>query len=89
MALLPPARIDWVSIIPLQQNNPRGVGQWVGRHLEIHVPMTELRCENRHNPINSQIVGARLSVPDRRLPDNGQANRMAGISGADFSILQN
>jgi len=58
LALLLTTGISWVSINPRQQQNPRGVGQWFGRHLEIHVPMAEVRCENRHNAIKSQIVGA-------------------------------
>jgi hypothetical protein len=42
MALLLPAGIGWVSINSLKQENPRGVGQWIGRNLEIHVPMAEV-----------------------------------------------
>ncbi len=53
-----------MNINSLQQKNPRGVGQWIGRHLEIHAPMAEVRCENRHNAIKSQIVGAQFSVPN-------------------------
>jgi hypothetical protein len=87
MGFMLPTEIGWVSVNPLQQKNPRGVGRWIGGHLENHVPMAEVRYENRHNPIESQIVGARLSVLNCRLPENGKPNRMAWVSGADFSIL--
>jgi hypothetical protein len=46
----------WVSISPLQQENPCGVGQWIGGHLEIDVATAQVRCENRHDAIQSQIV---------------------------------
>jgi hypothetical protein len=40
-----------------------------------------------HNRIKSHIVGARLSVPNFRLLENGKPNRMTWISGAALSIL--
>jgi len=57
--------------------------------VEIHAPTAEVRHENRHNAIKSQIVDAQRSVPNLSLPQNGLPNRTPWISGADFSILQN
>jgi hypothetical protein len=87
MSLFLPARIGWVNINPLQQKNPRGVGQRVGRQLEIHVPMAEVRCENLYNAVKSQTVNAGISVSNFGLPENGKPNRMAWVSGADLAIL--
>jgi hypothetical protein len=51
--LLLRTEIGWVGVNPLQLKNPRGVGQWIGRYLEIHALMAEVRCENLHNAIKS------------------------------------
>ena len=42
-----------MNINSLQRKNPRGVGQGIGRHLEIHASTAKIRCENRHNAIKS------------------------------------
>src|SRR5215470_8690614 len=82
-------RLGCIRINPLQQENPRGVRQWIGGRLEIHATMTEVPCENRHNPIQGQIVGAGFSFSNTRLPKNGEANRLSWVSCANFSVLQN
>jgi len=51
--------------------------------------MAEICRENRHNPIKSQMVCVRLSGPDFRLPDKGEANRMSWVLAADLSVLEN
>jgi hypothetical protein len=51
--------------------------------------MAEVRCEDRHNAIQSQIAGVRLPVPNCRLPENGKANRVVWVGGADFTIFEN
>jgi hypothetical protein len=54
--LLFPSKIGLVGVNPLQQENPGGVGQWIGGHMEIDAAIAEVRCENCHDAIQSQIV---------------------------------
>src|SRR5215831_14752490 len=77
----------WSGISPLQEQYPSSVGQWIGRNIEVDGSIPQVRYKNLHNPIESHIVGPRLSIPNLRLPEHGEPNSMARIPGADFSIL--
>jgi hypothetical protein len=52
--------------------------------VEIHALTAQVSRENHHYPIKSQMIGARLFVPNFRFPDKGQANRVTWIGGADL-----
>ena len=51
--------------------------------------MAEVRCENRHDAIESQIRGVRLPVPNCGFPENGKANRTTWVSSPNFFVLKN
>ena len=43
----------WINISSLQYQNPGGVGQRIGRYVEVDAPTSQVRHANRHNPIKS------------------------------------
>ena len=42
-----------VNVNSLQQQNPRGVAQWIGGHLKIHASTMQILRKNIHNAIKS------------------------------------
>lgn len=58
-----------MRISRLQQQDPRSVGQGIGRYVKVDTPMAEIRREDRHNAIECEIIGPASSVPNFRLPE--------------------
>jgi hypothetical protein len=57
--------------------------------MEVEASTAKVGGENLHNPIKSQMVRPRLSVPEFGLPEYGKPNCMAGVSCTDLTIVEN
>jgi len=55
----------------LQEQDPRSIGQGMGRYAKVDTPMAEVCRGGRHNAIERGIIGTASSAPNFGLPENG------------------